>query len=127
MVTQGAGGGYGDVLERDPKLVIKDLEDGLISDYVARNIYHVVYHPDTLALDEEATRKKREQEREARKRRGVPFKEFLEKWVTSEPPVEIPWYGSWGDKNIIYGGSPNIKMLPGNRTQLRWHAPHEQF
>ena len=31
MQSQGAGGGYGDVLERDPQMTITDLEDGLVS------------------------------------------------------------------------------------------------
>ncbi|EZP76309.1 hydantoinase B/oxoprolinase [Parageobacillus genomosp. 1] len=110
IVTQGAGGGYGDVLDRDPNLVMKDLEDGLISDYVAQNIYHVVYDPETLVLNKEATEEKRRQEREARKKRGVPYKEFLKQWVTDEPPAHLPWYGCWGDKNIIYAGSPQNKM-----------------
>ena len=32
------GGGYGDVLDREPQSVIKDLKDELISDWVAQNI-----------------------------------------------------------------------------------------
>ncbi|HBI04742.1 MAG TPA: acetone carboxylase subunit alpha, partial [Paenibacillaceae bacterium] len=32
IITQGAGGGYGDVLDRDPELVIKDVEENLISE-----------------------------------------------------------------------------------------------
>lgn len=110
MHTQGAGGGYGDVLERDPSLVIKDLEDKVISDYVAQNIYHVVYDPETLVVDIEATANKRNQEREARKKRGVPYKEFLSKSVTEKPPGDFPWYGSWGDKQIVYGGSLDNMM-----------------
>jgi N-methylhydantoinase B len=36
-----SGGGYGDPLERDPGLVIKDLQEGLISPAAARDVYGV--------------------------------------------------------------------------------------
>ncbi|MCM3766218.1 hydantoinase B/oxoprolinase family protein [Neobacillus niacini] len=110
MQTQGAGGGYGDVLDRDPNMVIKDLEDQIISDYVSQNIYHVVYDPETLVIDVEATIKKRQQEREARKKRGVPYQEFIERWVTERPPGHLPWYGSWGNNKNVYAGSPDNVM-----------------
>ena len=115
MITQGAGGGYGDVLERDPDLVIADIEQNLVSHETAREIYRVVYNPDTLLLDREATTKARAAERLARKKRGVPFKDFLQKWVTAEPPADMPYYGCWGDqREVIYagpfGGVPRRKM-----------------
>lgn len=97
MICQGSGGGYGDVLERDPEAVVADVEVGYISHATARDIYFVVFDPDTLAVDTEATAAARDGEREARKRRGRPYAEFAADWVTSEPPAGIPYYGSWGD------------------------------
>ena len=55
MIAQGSGGGYGDVLERDPEAVAKDLELGRISPKVATSIYGVVWDPETLVVDQEAT------------------------------------------------------------------------
>ncbi|WP_078427663.1 hydantoinase B/oxoprolinase family protein [Alkalihalobacterium alkalinitrilicum] len=110
MLSQGAGGGYGDVLDRDPNLVIKDLEDGLISEYVAKNIYHVAYDESSFILNKEETEERRRVEREARKKRGVPFGEFAKQWVTEEPSENLPWFGCWGDPEIVYGGSPEVKM-----------------
>jgi len=115
MITQGAGGGYGDVLERDPDLVISDLEQKLISHETAREMYRIVYNPDTFLLDRDATEKARVAERLARKKRGVPFKDFVKKWTTEEPPVDLPFYGSWGkDSSVIfagpYGGVPRRTM-----------------
>ena len=43
MICQGSGGGYGDVLERDPEAVMADLEADYISHPTAREIYCVVY------------------------------------------------------------------------------------
>ncbi|RKZ71491.1 MAG: acetone carboxylase subunit alpha, partial [Gammaproteobacteria bacterium] len=43
MISQGSGGGYGDVLERDPQLVIKDIEERLITPDWAKKIYHVAF------------------------------------------------------------------------------------
>lgn len=111
MITQGAGGGYGDVLERDPELVIQDLEEELISHDTARRIYHIVYNPETLALDREATVKARETERNARRSRGVPFDQFVEQWATAEPAAHLPFYGCWGDdRHTIFAGGPHRRM-----------------
>ena len=115
MITQGSGGGYGDVLDRDPELVIRDIEEGLLSHEMAHDVYRIVYNPETLVLDREGTQKARANEREARKKRGVPFKEFVKKWNKAEPPAELPYYGSWGaDRQTIYagpyGGVPRTTM-----------------
>ena len=97
MICQGSGGGYGDVLEREPEAVIADVEAGYLSHATARDIYFVVYDPDTLAVDVQATAAARDAEREARKQRGRPYAEFVADWVTPEPPAAVPYYGSWGD------------------------------
>ncbi|WOQ15866.1 hydantoinase B/oxoprolinase family protein [Raineyella sp. W15-4] len=96
MISQGAGGGYGDPLERDPQAVIRDLELDRISRTVAEDIFAVRYDPATLRLDAEGTRQARAEARRARLRRGKPYDEFVAGFVTAEPPVELPYYGSWG-------------------------------
>lgn len=96
MTSQGAGGGYGDVLQRNPERVMKDLAEDLISHDTAREIFKVAYDERTLAVDPEATRRLRDEEREARKRRGVPYAVFVERWNRDAPPAGIPYLGSWG-------------------------------
>jgi hypothetical protein len=56
MMSQGAGGGYGDVLERDPQAVVSDVELNRITHKVAREIFAVAYDPKTLVLDVEGTK-----------------------------------------------------------------------
>lgn len=97
MISQGSGGGYGDVLERDPELVMEDLRLGRISDHVAENIYKVVWNPESYVVDEAATQQLRDDERAARLKRGRPYAEFVEDFVTSEPSEDLLYYGSWGD------------------------------
>jgi N-methylhydantoinase B len=53
------GGGYGDPLERDPELVSRDAEDGLISPAHASEAYGVVLAGDGFSVDEEATERLR--------------------------------------------------------------------
>ncbi len=101
MICQGSGGGYGDVLERDPQAVIADLEAGYISPATARDVYFVAFDGRTLAVDPDATRAARQAERDARKRRGIPYAQFVAEWVTPEPPQHLPYYGSWGDDNSV--------------------------
>lgn len=114
MITQGSGGGYGDVLERDPELVVKDLQEELISPWTAHNIYHVVYDPETYRINAEETRKARDMERERRRQRGVPYLDFVKRWVTDKPPDGVPFYGCWDDPQTIwaggYAGQPHVTM-----------------
>ena len=113
LMSQGAGGGYGDVLDRDPLRVVTDLEEGLVSDWAVRQIFHVVYDPRTLAVDMAATDEARRRERKARIARGRPFDEFVADWVEAEPPPGIPYYGGWGDdRETIYAGG--LKGKPGD-------------
>lgn len=101
LICQGSGGGYGDVLERDPEAVMADLEAMYISPRTAREIYFAVFDAQTLAVDLEATKAARDAERQARKERGIPYAEFVQDWVTPQPPEHLPYYGSWGDDNEV--------------------------
>jgi len=49
------GGGYGDPLERDPKMVEADVINGYVSLEKAKEDYGVVIDPETMKLDLEAT------------------------------------------------------------------------
>jgi len=57
-------GGYGNPLERDPELLLADVRDGKVTLEKAREDYQVVIDPVTLTIDQEATRKLREEQRE---------------------------------------------------------------
>lgn len=97
MISQGAGGGYGDVLDRSPESVVKDVELGRISAKVAHDIFAVAYDPVSYVLDVEGTEALRAEARRARLERGKPYAEFIEEFVTDEPPADLLYYGSWGD------------------------------
>ncbi len=112
MICQGSGGGYGDVLERDPALVMRDLAEDLISHESARDIYKVVYDEETLVIDAEATAALREASRRERVARGKPFDAFCKDWVTAAPPAHIPYFGSWSDPKTIYA------ISAGQRIQM---------
>jgi N-methylhydantoinase B len=55
------GGGYGHPLERDPALVQDDIRNEFLTVSQAREIYGVVIDPKTLAVDEAATQKLRQE------------------------------------------------------------------
>jgi N-methylhydantoinase B len=50
------GGGVGKPAERDPELVREDVENELVSITSAKEVYRVVINPDTLQVDEKATK-----------------------------------------------------------------------
>ncbi len=99
----GTGGkGYGDVLERDPELVVNDVRNELISDWIARNVYHVAYDPETWTANEEKTKELRKQEREDRLRRATRYDAFEKEWLKQKPPEDqLTYYGSWPDAKML--------------------------
>jgi len=52
----GGGGGYGDPFRRPAEKVLKDVKNGVLSAAAAREDYGVVIDPETLEVDQEATR-----------------------------------------------------------------------
>jgi acetone carboxylase, alpha subunit len=74
-----AGGGYGDPIERDPELVRKDLENGIVTPRAARQIYHVDAPSGdgrTYNVDVAKTEQLRSEERSRRLAEGVPVSEW---------------------------------------------------
>jgi N-methylhydantoinase B/oxoprolinase/acetone carboxylase alpha subunit len=118
MICQGSGGGYGDVLERDPALVMKDLQEDLMSHENAHDIYKVVYDETALIVDEAATKKLRDDERRNRIKRGKPFDQFCKEWVTPEPPSHFMYFGSWDDPKTIYATTMGQRVtMPSDQLQ----------
>jgi acetophenone carboxylase len=92
----GGGPGYGDPLDRDPEAVLEDVRKNIISESTACDIYRIAYDPERHKLDVEKTQQLRDEERQARRARGKPYREFVEAWSKLKPPEEIlQWYGSW--------------------------------
>jgi acetophenone carboxylase len=92
------GKGYGDVLERDPQSVVDDVRAEIISDWVARNVYHVTYDAELWLADEEKTADLRKKEHEDRLSRSKKFDEFEKEWLKQKPPEDqLEYYGSWPD------------------------------
>ncbi len=62
----GAGGGYGDPLEREPESVAVDVKNLVISAETAHKVYGVVYDPETFEVDTKVTNELRERMRQER-------------------------------------------------------------
>ena len=94
----GSGGGYGDVLERDPALVQADLTADLITREVAEKIYGIRFQAQTGEIDQAATQKKRAAIRRERLTKGKTFDEFIGSWLKKVPnPDVISRYGDYPD------------------------------
>ena len=101
LCDTGSGGGYGDVLERDPDAVIRDVREGMISSEVAFDIYKVDFDNETFVVDTEATELLRAKERSARIARGKSFDDFIEGWLSQKPKAELlKYYGEWPDPRV---------------------------
>ena len=97
VVNGGGGGGYGDVLMREPELVMRDLREEQISEWTARNVYHVVFD-DTFTVDLDATARQREAVRVSRIARGKNWDDFQAEWIQLRPSdAALAYFGSWTD------------------------------
>jgi N-methylhydantoinase B/oxoprolinase/acetone carboxylase alpha subunit len=71
---------FGDPLERDPDLVRADLDAGWTRERVANEVYGVIARRDATSgewtVDQAATEQRRSDMRAARKKRGVPFRQW---------------------------------------------------
>jgi hypothetical protein len=95
VLSRGSGGGYGDVLERDPEAVATDVREDLIDDQVARGIYGVILGEDGLP-DPEATAERRAEIRRERLARGRTYADFMRTWAPQRPPAQaLKWYGRY--------------------------------
>ncbi|MBI4492295.1 MAG: hydantoinase B/oxoprolinase family protein, partial [Chloroflexi bacterium] len=101
VFSVGGAGGYGDVLERDPELVLDDLRTNVISLQVAREVYRVVYDEATLELNHAATERERQRARDERKQRGKPFAAFAQEWLAKRPSADkLKHYGHWPEPRL---------------------------
>jgi N-methylhydantoinase B/oxoprolinase/acetone carboxylase alpha subunit len=102
IAANSGGSGYGDVLERDPQAIVDDIKAGLLSEWSANNVYHVVYDLTNWTADVYETEKVRSKEKEKRKKRGIPYHEFVKEWSKKKPPEEmLRYYGSWPDAEKV--------------------------
>ncbi len=69
------GGGMGDPLDREPERVLNDVKNRWHSLEMARKVYSVIIDPETMEVDEKATKARREEIIADRKRRGKIWKE----------------------------------------------------
>jgi len=68
--VQCGGGGYGDPLERDPELALKDVKNGDVTIPFAREAYGVVIDSKTITINVKETEKQRKEMIEERLREG---------------------------------------------------------
>jgi len=79
----GSAGGLGDPIERDLALQKADLDNGLATEEISRNVYCIAANYNEKAkewtIDETETNKLREEKRKERLSRGVPVEEYWRK------------------------------------------------
>lgn len=83
VVDNTSAGGLGDPIERDPALQKADLDNGLTNEEISRNVYCIEAScnekTEEWNIDEEATKKLREEKRKQRLARGVPVEQWWQK------------------------------------------------
>ncbi|MFQ5852284.1 MAG: hydantoinase B/oxoprolinase family protein [Candidatus Binatia bacterium] len=66
------GGGFGDPLDRDPQMVLRDYGRGWVSRETAEQIYGVIFGPEGMTVDMTSTERQRERFRQTRLTEGKP-------------------------------------------------------
>jgi N-methylhydantoinase B/oxoprolinase/acetone carboxylase alpha subunit len=96
FLAAGGGAGYGDVLERDPELVVQDLKSNSVTPWQAANVYRVAYDAKTFRVDVEKTKELRDEARSERLKLGRPYADFEKEWLTKSPPQgALKYYGAY--------------------------------
>ncbi len=96
VVGSGAAG-YGDVLDRSPEAVVRDVASGVVTPWMAKHVYCVALREDG-SVDAKATEELRQRERKQRLAEAKPYAQFIEEFSRYKPPEEaLRLYGSWPD------------------------------
>ncbi|MDY7039031.1 MAG: hydantoinase B/oxoprolinase family protein, partial [Thermodesulfobacteriota bacterium] len=90
IYPQTTGGALGDPIERDPQLIIEDIRDGLATVEVSKKVYAVALDHETIEVDLDETKKRREARRKERISQGVPGKEYIKDLVEKRKNRELP-------------------------------------
>ncbi len=97
----GGGGGYGDVLEREPESVLEDIQTNVLTKEVGETVYGVVFNSETGDVDVKKTDKKRASMKKNRLKQGKPFNEFVTGWLKKRPNEEIIQnYGNYPEPRV---------------------------
>jgi N-methylhydantoinase B/oxoprolinase/acetone carboxylase alpha subunit/acetone carboxylase gamma subunit len=85
-----AGCGLGDPLERDPELIVEDIQNKMGTIDMARKVYRVAIDSKTLVVDHAGTEKMREEKRKERLKQGIPGRDYLKSMVEKRKKRELP-------------------------------------
>jgi N-methylhydantoinase B/oxoprolinase/acetone carboxylase alpha subunit len=77
------GGGSGDPIERDPGLIVQDLQNNLTNPHTVEAVYCAKIDPETFAIDDAKTKEMRELRKKERLGKGIPGKEYVKQMVES--------------------------------------------
>ena len=113
----------GDPIERDPKSVAKDLNEGWTTHRVATDIHGVVTNKPNghVVVDEAATAAKRQEIRDTRKAQAIPFKEW---WAAERVKIEAQ---ENMDPAVLRMWASSMQLSPGYAEELRqfWQLPED--
>ncbi|MFX1273962.1 MAG: hydantoinase B/oxoprolinase family protein [Promethearchaeota archaeon] len=120
--AESGGPGYGDPLERKVESIKQDLDEGLYTSDIVNNVYGVVANYDEnneeWVIDENATKKRREEIRNERKDKSMSFKEFWEyerKKITEGKLYEAV--------SVMYSESLRLSSKWGKEFREFWKVP----
>jgi len=89
-LTLWGGGGLGDPLERDPELIVRDIENRVTTLKAAREIYCCAINPDTLEINHEKTEQMRDARRNERLSQGIPARKYIKQMVERRKKRTLP-------------------------------------
>ncbi|MBW2274265.1 MAG: hydantoinase B/oxoprolinase family protein [Deltaproteobacteria bacterium] len=119
----GGAQAMGDPINRDPKSVASDLDEGWTTERVAADIHGVVTKKPNrhYEIDEAATEKKRKKIRDQRKKRALPFKE----WWTAERKRILAQENM--DESVRRMWISSMELSPKYAEELRafWKLPED--
>jgi len=117
------GPGFGDPLERKPKMIEDDLNEGYLLPRYAEKVYGAVLKQDEkgrYVVDEKLTEERRREIRKERLKRGIPTKEWMkqerEKIINKQAAIQV---------RHMYAGSFGLSAKFFNEFKTFWSLPED--
>ena len=79
----------------------------------------------TGAVNTTATEAARKAERQLRISRGKSYDKFVTGWETEFPPEDIPYYGSWKERDLLYLGNRENTCPADNIVSVMMRDPKD--
>lgn len=124
QTNHGGGPGLGDPIERDPEMIVRDLEDKEVTLEVVQKVHAVAIDPVSFKIDYKKTEEMRKEKKKERLSRGIAAAIYLKRLVEKRKKRELPAAAlDLLDRTSAFSTAFAEQLAAEEREALKEHKP----